>query len=115
VGRGQLGHAWFVQRCFHAGGLPLPAVQVYGEDVAEGKPSPEGYLAAAARLGLDPARCLVVEDAPSGVAAGRAAGCTVVAVCTTHAAEALGEADLCLPDLAAVWTHITRTVEVANG
>jgi HAD superfamily hydrolase (TIGR01509 family) len=50
------------------------------EDMSHGKPAPEGYLAAAARLGAAPAGCLVLEDSAAGIAAGRAAGMTVVAV-----------------------------------
>ncbi|MFF4351718.1 HAD family hydrolase [Streptomyces sp. NPDC001530] len=69
-------------------GLPVPEVRICAEDVSEGKPSPEGYLTAVARLAVDPARCVVVEDSPAGVEAGLAAGCTVYAVASTHA---LGE------------------------
>jgi HAD superfamily hydrolase (TIGR01509 family) len=56
------------------------AVTVAGDEVTDGKPHPEPYLTAAARLGVDPARCVVLEDSPSGVASGQAAGCAVVAV-----------------------------------
>lgn len=59
-----------------AAGISAPML-VTIDDVAVGKPDPEGYLVAAARLGVDPARCLVVEDAAPGVAAGRAAGARV--------------------------------------
>src|SRR4029077_15993763 len=55
-----------------------PALLVTIDDVRAGKPDPEGYLLAARKLGADPRRCLVVEDAEAGVAAGRAA-CAVVA------------------------------------
>lgn len=51
-----------------------------GDEVEHGKPHPEPYLTAASRLGVDPARCVVLEDSPSGVASGEAAGCAVVAV-----------------------------------
>lgn len=51
-----------------------------GDEVLRGKPDPESYLTAAARLGVDPRRCVVLEDSPAGVAAGEAAGCAVVAV-----------------------------------
>jgi HAD superfamily hydrolase (TIGR01509 family) len=51
-----------------------------GDEVQHGKPHPEPYLTAAARLGVDPAQCVVLEDSPSGVASGEAAGCAVVAV-----------------------------------
>ena len=54
-----------------------PALLVTSEDVRAGKPDPEGYLLAARKLGTDPGRCLVVEDAEAGVRAGRAAGARV--------------------------------------
>ena len=57
----------------------LVAFSISGDDVKNGKPDPEPYLAAAARLGVEPAECLVVEDSVVGVAAGIAAGMTVVA------------------------------------
>lgn len=53
---------------------------VTGDDVAHGKPHPEPYLLAARRLGVDPRRCVAVEDSPTGVASAHAAGCTVLAV-----------------------------------
>jgi mannitol-1-/sugar-/sorbitol-6-phosphatase len=61
--------------------------------VARGKPAPDPYLLGAERLGVDPADCIVLEDAPAGIAAGRAAGMTVWAVATTHAPEQLSAAD----------------------
>jgi len=51
-----------------------------GDEVHCGKPDPEPYLTAAARLGVDPRRCVVLEDSPAGVASGEAAGCAVMAV-----------------------------------
>lgn len=81
-------------------GLPRPAVLVSADDVARGKPHPEGYLRAAALLGVDPARCLAVEDAPAGIAAARAAGARTVAVATTHPPEQLGDADRVVASLA---------------
>ncbi|MET7505942.1 HAD-IA family hydrolase [Streptomyces albidoflavus] len=77
---------------FAAAGLPLPAVQVYGADVAYAKPAPDCFRLGAARLGVDPGACLVVEDAPAGVRAGVAAGCAVVGLTTTHGARELAEA-----------------------
>ncbi|HEU5008812.1 MAG TPA: HAD family phosphatase [Jatrophihabitantaceae bacterium] len=53
---------------------------VTGDQVADGKPHPEAYLTAAARLGVDPRQCVAIEDSPTGVASAEAAGCTVVAV-----------------------------------
>jgi sugar-phosphatase len=75
-----------------AAGLPVPEVLVTVDRVRAGKPDPEGYLLAAARLGVDPADCVVLEDAPAGIAAGRAAGATVIAIATTHPPEQLGGA-----------------------
>jgi mannitol-1-/sugar-/sorbitol-6-phosphatase len=75
-----------------AAGLAPPRVLVSADEVAYGKPAPDPYLLAAERLGVDPAGCLVIEDAPSGIAAGRAAGMTVWAVTTTHPASELGAA-----------------------
>ncbi|MFI0349734.1 HAD-IA family hydrolase [Actinomadura sp. 9N407] len=82
-----------------AAGIPLPEVVVTAFDVNVGKPDPSGYLLAARRLNADPRACVVIEDAPAGVAAGRAAGATVVAVTTSHDASELTEADLIVPDL----------------
>ncbi|AKE59437.1 HAD-IA family hydrolase [Citrobacter farmeri] len=64
----------------HAAGLPLPAVMVCAEDVAEGKPSPEGYLKAASILGYRAQDCIVFEDAAAGIRAGNASGARVIAV-----------------------------------
>jgi sugar-phosphatase len=83
-------------------GLPVPAVLIGADDVERGKPDPEGYLAAARALGVDPAHCLVVEDAPAGIAAAKAAGARVVAVTTTHAATDLAGADEVVTSLRAL-------------
>lgn len=91
-------------------GLVVPEVRVCAEDVSEGKPSPEGYLTAAARLGTDPARCLVVEDAPAGIAAGLAAGCTVYAVASTHRPEELRDAHVCFGSLKEAAGAVLRAV-----
>lgn len=80
-------------------GLPIPLVLVSADDVAQGKPDPTCYLLGAGRLGVDPARCLVLEDAPAGIAAGRAAGARVLALRTTHADPDLHEADAIVDDL----------------
>ena len=61
-------------------GIPIPDHPVTAEDVTRGKPDPEPFLAGARRLGVDPTRCVVFEDSPSGGAAGSAAGAVVVAV-----------------------------------
>ena len=76
-----------------AAGLEPPAVLVTADRLRRGKPDPEGYLLAARELGADPAGCVVLEDAPAGVEAGRAARMRVVGVLTTYAPEALAAAD----------------------
>ncbi|MFD6286158.1 HAD-IA family hydrolase [Streptomyces sp. NPDC060205] len=63
-----------------AAGLPLPPVLITADDVTNGKPAPDGYLAAAARLGVDPARTVVLEDAVAGAKAGETAGAYVIGV-----------------------------------
>jgi sugar-phosphatase len=74
-------------------GIAPPAVLVSVDDVARGKPAPDPYLRAAELLGRDPAGCLVIEDAPTGVAAATAAGAQVLAVQTTFSVEHLADAD----------------------
>lgn len=86
--------------------LPSPEVVVTVDDVTHGKPDPEPFLTAAARLGVDPADCLVVEDAPMGLQAARSAGCATLAVTTTTPAEEL-EADLVVADLSQVRFEVT--------
>ena len=66
-----------------AAGLPIPETMVTSSDVKIGKPDPEPYLKAAAKLGFAASDCVVVEDAPAGVIAGKAAGARVIAVLTT--------------------------------
>lgn len=83
-----------------------PKTLVTADEVTHGKPHPEPYLLAARQLGVDPARCVVFEDAPAGLAAGRAAGMTTVALATTHRAEEL-DADLVVSDLSALSVQVT--------
>jgi mannitol-1-/sugar-/sorbitol-6-phosphatase len=73
-----------------AAGLELPDVLITAEDVAFGKPDPEGYRLAASRLGVEPAGCVVFEDADAGVRAGLAAGATVIVVGAGGSATAAG-------------------------
>jgi sugar-phosphatase len=73
--------------------LPVPKRVVSGDMVERGKPDPEPYRRGAELLGFRPEECVVVEDAPSGVGAGKAAGCRVLGVLGTHSAEELHEAD----------------------
>jgi HAD superfamily hydrolase (TIGR01509 family) len=71
----------FVDKALGAAGLQDAFdVTVAGDEVAAPKPAPDGYLAAAAALGADPAACVALEDSPTGVAAAKAAGMTVIGV-----------------------------------
>lgn len=83
-------------------GLIEPAILVTADDVARGKPAPDPYLLAAERLGVEPGDCMVVEDAPAGVAAARAAGARVIGVASTSAAAALADADAVADRLSAL-------------
>lgn len=74
-------------------GLPIPAVLVSADDVTRGKPDPEGYLTGASRLGASPPDCVVIEDTPAGLEAGRAAGMRTIGFAFQYAPEELGEAD----------------------
>ncbi|SFS08957.1 sugar-phosphatase [Granulicella pectinivorans] len=82
--------------------LPLPERLITADDVVNGKPDPEPYRKGAALLGFASADCIVVEDAPSGVGAGIAAGSRVLAVLGTHSAEELSAATWVVRSLADV-------------
>jgi len=82
-----------------AAGLPIPLHLISAESVGRAKPDPEPYLLGAAALGVDPSKCVVVEDAAAGVKAGRAAGMHVAALTTTVGQDDLSEADLIFPSL----------------
>ena len=78
-------------------GLPLPQILISGDDVERGKPDPEGYLAAASALGIAPSKCVVVEDAPAGLAAARAAGMRSIGIAGTFPASDLQGASVIVP------------------
>jgi sugar-phosphatase len=88
---------WRLERA----GLAVPAVVVGADDVVRGKPDPAPYLSAAQLLGVQPSRCVGVEDSPTGLAALHAAGVAALAVLTTFPADQLA-ALAHLPDLAAL-------------
>jgi HAD superfamily hydrolase (TIGR01509 family) len=64
-------------------------VTIAGDEVRHPKPDPESYLTAAARLGVSPGRCVVIEDSPAGIRSGLAAGCVLVSVAPTREPVAL--------------------------
>lgn len=84
----------------------LAKTLVAADDITRGKPDPEPYLLGARALGVDPAACVVFEDAPAGLQAGRAAGMRTVALATTHPAGEL-DADLVVEDLSALSALVT--------
>lgn len=80
--------------------LPTPDVFITADDVKAGKPSPDVYLLAASRLHVKPENCVVVEDAPAGIHAGKAAGMKVIAIASTHPTDMLSQADVIVQQLA---------------
>jgi sugar-phosphatase len=83
----------------NAAGLPVPERIISAEMVERGKPDPEPYRRGAELLGFRPAECVVIEDAPSGVGAGKAAGCRVLGVLGTNSAAELHEAEWVIESL----------------
>lgn len=80
------------------------------KDVVRGKPDPEVFLKAAGKIGLSACRCVVVEDAPAGVKAGKAAGCAVIAITGTATREALSRADTIVNSLREVTPSIVQNL-----
>lgn len=87
--------------------LPMPEVFITAHDVNSGKPAPDAYLLAAQRLHVSPADCVVVEDAPAGVLAGKAAGMRVIGVASSHSREELSAADFVIGQLADIKLQTT--------
>jgi sugar-phosphatase len=90
-------------------GLPAPRTMVSASDITHGKPDPEPYLKGAAALRFQPRECLVIEDAPSGIKAGQAAGMRVIAVPTTYAVDELRHADVLLKRLSDLRLTVANT------
>jgi len=89
-------------------GLKVPPLMVAAEDVKHGKPHPEPYLMGAAKLGVAPEDCIVVEDAPVGIRAAKGANMQVLGLVTTHMREQVAEAnpDAIVGNLADVTIHV---------
>jgi sugar-phosphatase len=98
-------------------GIPAPKIMVTADDVADGKPHPGPYLKGAERLGMNPAECLVIEDAPAGIQSAHAAGMKVIALTSTYPASALSGADLVIPKLQRIQVSLNgaRMLEVSVG
>ena len=86
---------------------------ITGSDTKNKKPDPELFLTAARQAGVDPRRCVVIEDATDGVAAAKAAGCKCIAVTNSTTAEKLADADLIVDSLAEV--NIERVLTLLKG
>ena len=93
-----------------AAGVPFPKVLITSQDVIEGKPAPEPYLKGAATLGLRAGDCVVIEDAPAGIRAGKAADARVIALRTTAADSPLraAGADWIVDDCSAIDVQLDR-------
>jgi sugar-phosphatase len=83
------------------GGYPKPPVLISADDIVRGKPDPEGFLRAAEALGVSGDECVVFEDTPAGLEAGRAAGAKIVGLATTFPASDL-TADVIVRDFRSV-------------
>ncbi len=90
-----------------AAGLPIPPILISSDGLERGKPDPACFLIAARQLGVEPEACVVLEDAPAGIEAGKAAGATVIAVRGTHSDEELSQAD-------AIVAHVGELLEGAS-
>jgi mannitol-1-/sugar-/sorbitol-6-phosphatase len=90
-----------------AAGLPLPDKMITSSDITHGKPDPEPYLKAASRLGFPATECIVLEDVPAGIHAGKAAGARVIAFTTTvrEAALRAAAADWILKNCSQLTVH----------
>ncbi|KJA29361.1 hypothetical protein HYPSUDRAFT_32773 [Hypholoma sublateritium FD-334 SS-4] len=104
----------YAPRALKRSGITLPLKGIItSNDVARGKPHPDPYLAGAALLGIDATKCLVVEDAISGLKSGRAAGSLTLAVCTSTERDVIVKSDA-KPDF--IVTDLTKvSLKVENG
>ncbi|WP_433252425.1 HAD family hydrolase [Streptosporangium sp. CA-135522] len=93
---------WAEARLAEVGIRDLLETVVTARDVVAGKPDPEGFLLAAERLSVDPARCVAFEDSLAGISAAKAAGMRCVGIATTYAGTELTKADLVVADLTGV-------------
>ena len=98
------------------GNIPLPAVLVSADEVVKGKPDPEPYLMGARLLQRPPKECLVIEDAPAGIQAAKAAQMSVIGITSTYPQIELTAADAVIDRLAAIRIKISEgRLEVVAG
>ncbi len=95
-------------------GLPVPPKMITASEITRGKPDPEPYLKGAAALQVEAKECVVIEDAPSGIRSGQAAGARVIGVAATYGAEAIREADYIVKRLSDLRATVTNTTGRQN-
>ena len=83
-----------VQARLKKAGIPMPKFFVTGDDVSQGKPSPIPYLTGADKLGVSFENCVVIEDAPIGIKAGKAAKMRVIGIASTHSKNEILDAGI---------------------
>jgi sugar-phosphatase len=93
------------------GKIPIPRVLVSADDVVNGKPHPEPYLKGAQLLGFEPADCVVIEDAPAGIAAGHAGGMKVIALASTYGVDELQTADQVVKSLTQIEVRVDGSLQ----
>jgi sugar-phosphatase len=93
-------------------GIVAPRHAVGGDSVVQGKPHPECYLRGATILSRKPEECLVLEDAPAGIRAAKAARCPVLAIASSHRVEELQEADWIVQSLDQIQVSIDETATI---
>lgn len=96
-------------------GVPAPEVMVTSDDVVNGKPHPEPYLKGASLLGFRPEECLVIEDAPAGIASAKAGGMKVIGLGSTYGAERLKGADAVVSGLKQIQITVEREGRLLVG
>ena len=96
-------------------GIQAPKVMVAADDVVNGKPHPEPYLKGAELLGVNPAECLVIEDAPAGIRSAHAAKMKVIGLASTYSLNALAEADRVISNLGQIQIRLDgeRMLEIS--
>ena len=102
-----------MRRRLEAAGIAPPPHFISGDRVTHGKPNPEAYVLGAELLGFSPSECMVDEDAPPGIEAGKAAGCPVLATLSSHGADELAEADWIVPSLEQVFASLGQDARIA--
>ncbi|MHC1572214.1 MAG: HAD family hydrolase [Methanosarcinales archaeon] len=97
-----------IERCFEPGTFKTILT---GDDIENGKPAPEIYQKAISRLRLTPRECIVIENAPRGIAAAKKAGCTCIAITTTLPPQHLKDADIIVKSHEELYRHLRESID----